>query len=100
MIGPDSGENKEDLFQSAFIQSGTVLLVGHIRDGQVCAFALATMYGNHTDAFIQKSYDFLLNETGCAKPKTDTLGCLRGLQYATLKAAVDKGSSFTNYKVC
>ncbi|KIM47455.1 hypothetical protein M413DRAFT_416182 [Hebeloma cylindrosporum] len=79
MIGPDSGANKEDLFHSAFMQSGTVLPVGHIRDGQ-------------------KSYDFLLNETGCAKPKTDTLSCLRGLRYATLKAAVDKGPGFTDYQ--
>jgi len=96
MIGPDSGE---DLFQSAFMQSGTVIPVGHIRDGQVCAFELPTACGNHIDAFIQKSYDFLVNETGCAKPKADTLSCLRGLRYATLKAAVDKGPLFTDYQV-
>ena len=99
MIGPDSGENKEDLFQSAFMQSGTILPVGHIRDGQVRAFVLAIIRRNHSDAFIQKSYDFLVNKTGCAKQKTDTLGCLRGLPYATLKAAVDEGPSFTDYKV-
>jgi hypothetical protein len=99
MIGPDSGQNKEELFQSAFMQSGTVIPVGHIRDGQVRAFALATVRGSHTDTVVQKYYDFLLNETGCAKPKTDTLSCLRGLRYATLKAAVDKGLSFTDYQV-
>jgi acetylcholinesterase len=99
MIGPDSGENKEDLFHSAFMQSGNVIPVGHIRDGQVRSFALPTARGNHIDAFIQKSYDFLVNETGCAKPKTDTLSCLRGLRYATLKAAVDKGPRFTDYQV-
>jgi len=47
----------------------------------------------------QKSYDFLVNETGCAKPKADTLSCLRSLRYATLKAAVDKGPLFTDYQV-
>ena len=43
MIGPDSGENKEDLFHSAFMQSGTVIPVGHIRDGQVRTFTLAML---------------------------------------------------------
>jgi len=38
MIGPDSGENNEDLFHSAFIQSGAAIPVGHILDGQVRAF--------------------------------------------------------------
>jgi len=47
MIGPDSGENKEDLFHSAFMQSGAAIPVGDIREGQVRSFVL-TVYGNHT----------------------------------------------------
>jgi hypothetical protein len=41
MIGPDSGENKEELFHSAFMQSGAAIPVGHIQDGQVRAFVFA-----------------------------------------------------------
>ncbi|KIM47453.1 hypothetical protein M413DRAFT_439116 [Hebeloma cylindrosporum] len=79
MIGPDNGANTENLFQAAFMQSGTVVPVGDIRDAQ-------------------KHYDFLVNATGCDIPKTDTLGCLRGLPYQTLKDAVDKSQSFTSYE--
>ena len=100
MIGPDSGANKEDLFQSAFMQSGTVIPVGHIRDGQVRALALTTVRGNHIDAFFQKYYDFLVNETGCGRPKTDTLSCLRDLKYPILKAAIDRSPNFLDYQVC
>jgi len=99
MIGPDSGENREDLFQSAFMQSGTVIPVGDIRDGQVRALAWATVRGNHIDSFLQPYYDFLVNETGCGKSKTDTLSCLRGLKYPILKAAVDKSPNFLDYQV-
>ena len=41
MIGPDSGENTEELFHSAFMQSGAAIPVGHIRDGQVRVFVFA-----------------------------------------------------------
>ncbi|KIM40906.1 hypothetical protein M413DRAFT_155653 [Hebeloma cylindrosporum] len=78
MIGPDSGENKEDLFHSAFMQSGATIPIGHITEGQ-------------------KHYDFLLKETGCAKPGIDTLNCLRILDYPILKAAVDKSPSVSDY---
>ncbi|KIM47456.1 hypothetical protein M413DRAFT_22120 [Hebeloma cylindrosporum] len=79
MIGPDSGENRDDLFQSAFMQSGTVIPVGDIRDAQ-------------------KHYNSLVNATGCERPKTNTLSCLRGLPYEILKEAVDNSQSFTSYE--
>ena len=97
MIGPDSGENTEELFHSAFMQSGAAIPVGHIRDGQVCTFVFAQK-PLWIDAFPQKYYDFLVDETGCAL-ETDTLNCLRGLDYPILKAAVDKSPNAFNYQV-
>lgn len=93
MIGPDNGENKEDLFHSAFMQSGAAIPIGHIREGQVCAF-VSTVHGNTLIRFFQKHYDFLLKETGC-----DTLNCLRTVEYSALKDAVDKSPSVADYQV-
>ena len=64
-----NGGDPEGLFRAAFMQSGSPIPIGDISEGQ-------------------PTYDFLVSETGCGGAK-DTLECLRGVPYATLKAAID-----------
>ncbi|KAJ3863949.1 Alpha/Beta hydrolase protein [Lentinula novae-zelandiae] len=61
--------NTEGLFRAAFMQSGSPIPVGDITDGQAY-------------------YDSLVGATGCSE-SSDTLDCLRGVDYTVLKAAVD-----------
>ncbi|KAJ3932699.1 MAG: Alpha/Beta hydrolase protein [Lentinula lateritia] len=61
--------NTEGLFRAAFMQSGSPIPVGDITDGQAY-------------------YDSLVEATGCSE-SSDTLDCLRGVDYTVLKAAVD-----------
>ncbi|KAJ4497006.1 carotenoid ester lipase precursor [Lentinula lateritia] len=61
--------NTEGLFHAAFMQSGSPIPVGDITDGQAY-------------------YDSLVEATGCSE-SSDTLDCLRGVDYTVLKAAVD-----------
>ncbi|RPD56081.1 carotenoid ester lipase precursor [Lentinus tigrinus ALCF2SS1-7] len=65
-----NGGDTEGLFRGAFMQSGSPIPVGDITSGQ-------------------GDYDKLVVETGCSGA-ADTLQCLRGVPFATLKAAVDK----------
>jgi carboxylesterase type B len=71
--------NTEGLFQGAIMQSGAPPPVGDITKGQ-------------------PYYDKLVNDTGC-RSATDTLQCLRGLDYGILKAAVDATPSFLSPQV-
>ncbi|KAJ3848967.1 Alpha/Beta hydrolase protein [Lentinula lateritia] len=64
-----NGGNTEGLFRAAFMQSGSPIPVGDITDGQAY-------------------YDTLVEATGCSE-SSDTLDCLRGVDYTVLKAAVD-----------
>lgn len=71
--------NTEGLFRAAFMQSGSPLPIGDITNGQAL-------------------YDTIVAETGCSGAP-DTLDCLRGLPYTTLKAAVDKSPGIFDYQV-
>lgn len=64
-----NGGDTEGLFHGAFMESGSPLPVANLTRGQV-----------HYDAIVAQT-----NCTGSA----DTLACLRGVPYATLKAAAD-----------
>ncbi|EIW59806.1 carotenoid ester lipase precursor [Trametes versicolor FP-101664 SS1] len=64
-----NGGDTEGLFHGAFMQSGSPLPVANVTRGQV-----------HYDAIVAQT-----NCTGSA----DTLACLRGVPYATFKAAAD-----------
>ncbi|VDC05627.1 unnamed protein product [Peniophora sp. CBMAI 1063] len=70
--------NNEGLFRAGFMQSGSPLPVGDIAHGQ-------------------KYYDALVDATGCSG-SSDTLQCLRGVSYDTLKKAVDEAPSIFSYQ--
>ena len=65
-----NGGNTEGLFRAGFMQSGSPLPVGDITHGQ-------------------QYYDALVDATGCSG-SSDTLQCLRGVPYDTLKKAVNE----------
>jgi acetylcholinesterase len=75
-----NGGDTQGLFRAAFMESGAPIPVGDITLGQ-------------------KYYDALVAETGCSGA-SDTLQCLRMVDYNDLKAAVDKLPSLSNYQVC
>jgi len=72
--------NAEGLFRGAIMESGPPVPVGRIEKGQ---------------AF----YDNIVKDTGCSG-STDTLQCLREVDYDTLKAAIDATPGVFNYPVC
>ena len=72
--------NNEGLFRGGFMQSGAPIPVGDITKGQ-------------------DNYDQLVAQTGCSG-QSDTLQCLRQVDYNTLKAAVDASDSLVGYTVC
>ena len=74
-----NGGNTEGLFRGGIMQSGSPLPVGDITHGQ-------------------PYYDALVAKTGCAGA-ADTLVCLRGVPYTTLKAAVDASPGIFAYQV-
>lgn len=74
-----NGGNTEGLFRGAFMESGAPIPVGDIENGQIY-------------------YDALVSQTGCSG-KADTLDCLRGVPYATLKAAISKSPGIFDYQV-
>jgi acetylcholinesterase len=74
-----NGGNNENLFRAAFMQSGSPIPVGDITHGQ-------------------KYYDALVQQTGC-QGQSDTLDCLRGVDYGTLKAAIDNSPGLFAYQV-
>ncbi|KAJ7625831.1 Alpha/Beta hydrolase protein [Roridomyces roridus] len=59
----------EGLFRAAFMQSGSPIPTGPVENGQ-------------------KYYDAIVAQTGCVSSK-DTLQCLRGVPYPTLKKAMN-----------
>ncbi|KAJ3887241.1 Alpha/Beta hydrolase protein [Lentinula edodes] len=73
-----NGGNTEGLFRAAFMQSGSPIPVGDITDGQAY-------------------YDTLVEATGCSE-SSDTLDCLRGVDYTVLKAAVDASPGIFAYQ--
>ncbi|KAI0036265.1 carotenoid ester lipase precursor [Vararia minispora EC-137] len=73
-----NGANTEGLFRAGFMQSGSPIPVGDITHGQTY-------------------YDFIVGQTGCAS-SSDTLQCLRGVPYQTLKDAVDKTPDIFSYQ--
>ena len=62
--------DSQGLFRAGFMQSGSPLPVGDITHGQ-------------------QYYDALVDATGCSG-SSDTLQCLRGIPYDTLKKAVNE----------
>lgn len=68
----NDGDN-EGLFRAAIMQSGSITPFGDISYGQ-------------------PYYDAIVEETGCSGA-SDTLQCLREVDYATLKAAADASPS-------
>jgi carboxylesterase type B len=75
-----NGGNTEGLFRAAFMESGSPIPVGDITNAQ-------------------RYYDFIVGQTGCSGA-VDTLQCLRGVDLATLKKAVDATPSLFSYQVC
>lgn len=74
-----NGGDNEGLFRAAMMHSGSPIPVGDISYGQ-------------------PYYDALVKQTGCSGA-SDTLQCLREVDYATLKAAVDASPSSGSYQV-
>lgn len=74
-----NGGNTEGLFRGAFMQSGSPIPSGPITDGQA-------------------DYDGLVAATGCSGA-SDTLQCLREVEYDKLKAAVNATPSIFSYQV-
>ena len=74
----NNGDN-EGLFRGAFMQSGAPVPVGDIANNQA-------------------SYDNLVSKTGCAS-SSDTLQCLREVDFDVLKNAVDNSGSLTERTV-
>ncbi|PPR05616.1 hypothetical protein CVT26_009137 [Gymnopilus dilepis] len=72
------GNTTDNYFQAGFMQSGAIIPVGSLENGQVY-------------------YDFLVDETKCSG-SADTLECLRELPYETLKDAVDKSPNAFSYQ--
>ena len=68
------------LFRGAFMQSGAQIPVGDISHGQ-------------------KYYDAVVSQTGCSG-SADTLACLRKVDYAVLKNAINKSPGIFSYQVC
>ncbi|KIO28124.1 hypothetical protein M407DRAFT_231060 [Tulasnella calospora MUT 4182] len=64
------GENSENLYRAAFMESGGPLPIGYMDDERS-----------------QNAYDLVLEGAACSNA-TDTLECLRGVPYATLKKAI------------
>ncbi|KAF5380644.1 hypothetical protein D9757_007005 [Collybiopsis confluens] len=61
--------NTESLFRAGFMQSGSPIPVGDVADGQ-------------------KYYDQIVAATGCSD-SSDTLNCLRGVDFDIMQSAVD-----------
>jgi carboxylesterase type B len=74
-----NGGNTEGLFRAAFMQSGSPIPVGDITHGQ-------------------QYYDALVQEVGCSSA-SDTLACLRTVDYADLHAAMDNSPDIFSYQV-
>ncbi len=75
-----NGGNTEGLFRGAFMQSGSPIPAGDIVEGQ-------------------STYDAVVSMTGCSGA-TDTLQCLRGVSFSTLKSAFDSASANSTSIVC
>lgn len=74
-----NGGNTEGLFRAGFMESGSPIPVGDISNGQ-------------------KYYDAIVDQTGCSG-SADTLECLRGVSYDSLKAAMNASPSIFSYQV-
>ena len=74
-----NGGNTEGLFRGAFMQSGSPIPTGDITHGQAY-------------------YDGLVAATGCSGA-SDTLQCLRGVDYEKLIAAVDATPNIFSFQV-
>ncbi|THH17257.1 hypothetical protein EW146_g3519 [Bondarzewia mesenterica] len=73
-----NGGDTEGLFRGAFMESGSPIPVGNISHGQ-------------------RYYDDIVQETGCSG-SSDTLQCLRGVSYSTLKSAMDNSPMVFSYQ--
>ncbi|PIL35136.1 hypothetical protein GSI_02925 [Ganoderma sinense ZZ0214-1] len=73
-----NGGNTEGLFRGAFMQSGSPIPTGDIVNGQA-------------------DYDGIVAATGCSGA-SDTLQCLREVDFDTLKAAVDATPNIFSYQ--
>lgn len=71
--------NVEGLFRAGFMESGSPIPVGDMSHGQ-------------------KYYDFIVNETGCSGA-SDSLQCLRGVDYSKFKSAMDATPALFTYQV-
>ncbi|KAH6918005.1 carotenoid ester lipase [Coprinopsis sp. MPI-PUGE-AT-0042] len=73
-----NGGKTDGLFRGGFMQSGAVLPVGPLENGQ-------------------EYYDYIVENTGCSG-HSDTLQCLRDVPYDTLKGAIDKTPGLFSYQ--
>ncbi|KAI0029235.1 Alpha/Beta hydrolase protein [Vararia minispora EC-137] len=73
-----NGGNTEGLFRAGFMESGSPIPVGDITNGQ-------------------PYYDDLVKRTGCTGA-SDTLQCLRSVDYSTLKNAMDQSPGIFAYQ--
>ncbi|KAG8987297.1 hypothetical protein FRB90_003488 [Tulasnella sp. 427] len=64
------GQSSEGLYRAAFMESGGPIPIGYMDDARA-----------------QKAYDQVVSQTSCSNA-TDTLQCLRGVPFATLKKAI------------
>lgn len=74
-----NGGDTEGLFRGGFMESGSPIPVGDFSHGQ-------------------KYYDAIVKETGCSS-SSDTLACLRTVEYKTLKAAINNSPGIFAYQV-
>ena len=74
-----NGGNTEGLFRAAFMQSGSPTPVGDITHGQ-------------------RYYDTVVDEVGCSTA-SDSLVCLRTVDYAALHRAMDNSPGIYSYQV-
>jgi len=72
--------NTEGLFRGAIMESGAPISVGDIENGQIY-------------------YDQIVRDTGCSG-STDTLQCLREVEFNILKAAIDATPGIFDFQVC
>ena len=74
-----NGGNTEGLFRAAFMESGSPIPVGDITHGQ-------------------RYYDAVVREVGCSTA-SDSLACLRTVDYAALHRAMDNSPGIVSYQV-
>lgn len=90
-----NGGDAEGLFRGAFMMSGSPIPTGDITTGQVCPVSRRHCPCSHC---LQVYYDEVLKNTGCAG-SSDSLQCLRDVDYKVLKEAINQTPGIFSYQV-